>query len=104
MFISFSRSDRFFSSKYNVAPLYWSLPLCVLCQQTLPNNGFLRDHFLIFPIFSLVKEYLLRMNLEILSLHFENKNCFDVSLKAFAFEILQLLGFFLEKEIICSFI
>jgi len=42
------------------------------------------------------------MNLEILILHFENKNCFDVSLKAFAFEILQLLGFFLGKEIICS--
>jgi len=37
------------------------------------------------------------MNLEILILHFENKNCFDVSLKAFAFEILQLLDFFLEK-------
>jgi len=39
------------------------------------------------------------MNLEILILHFENKNCFDVSLKAFAFEILQLLGFFLEKRL-----
>jgi hypothetical protein len=38
------------------------------------------------------------MNLEILILHFENKNCFDVSLKAFAFEILQL-GFFLEKRL-----
>jgi len=47
----------------------------------------------------LVKEYLSRMNLEILILHFENKNCFDVSLKAFAFEILQLLGFFLEKRL-----
>jgi len=46
-----------------------------------------------------VKEYLSRMNLEILILHFENKNCFDVSLKAFAFEILQLLGFFLEKRL-----
>jgi len=64
---------------------------------TLPNNGFLSDHFLISPIFSLVKEYLSRMNLEILILHFENKNCFDVSLKAFAFEILQLLDFFLKK-------
>jgi len=69
---------------------------------TLPNNGFLSDHFHISPIFSLVKENLSRMNLEILILHFENKNCFDVSLKAFAFEILQLLGFFLGKEIICS--
>jgi hypothetical protein len=39
------------------------------------------------------------MNFEILILHFENKNCFDVSLKAFAFEILQLLGFFLEKRL-----
>jgi hypothetical protein len=51
-----------------------------------------------FPIFSLVKEYLSIINLEILILHFENKNCFDVSLKAFAFEILQL-GFFLEKRL-----
>jgi hypothetical protein len=41
------------------------------------------------------------MNLEILTLHFENKNCFDVSLKTFALEILQL-GFFLGKKIICS--
>jgi len=38
------------------------------------------------------------MNLEILILHFENKNCFDVSIKQFAFEILQLSGFFLEKK------
>ena len=66
---------------------------------TLPNNDLLSDHFHISPIFSLVKEYLSRMNLEILILHFENKNCFDVSLKAFAFEILQLLGFFLEKRL-----
>jgi hypothetical protein len=34
------------------------------------------------------------MNLEILILHFENKNYFDVSLKQFTFEILQLLGYF----------
>jgi len=46
-----------------------------------------------------MKEYLSIMNLEILILHFENKNCFDVSLKTFAFEILQLLGFFLEKRL-----
>jgi len=37
------------------------------------------------------------MNIEILILYFENKN-FDVSLKAFAFEILQL-GFFLKKRL-----
>jgi hypothetical protein len=50
-----------------------------------------------------VKEYGLRIKLEILILHFENKNCFDVSLKQFAFEIMQLLGYFLSwKEIICS--
>jgi len=66
---------------------------------TLPNNGFLSDHFHISPIFSLVKEYLSKMDLEILTLHFENKNCFDVSLKTFALEILQLLGFFLEKRL-----
>jgi len=36
------------------------------------------------------------MNLEILILHFENKNYFDVSLKQFAFEILQLLGHFIS--------
>jgi len=44
-----------------------------------------------------MKEYLSRMNLEILILHFENKNCFDVSLKQFAFEILQLPGYFSWK-------
>jgi hypothetical protein len=43
------------------------------------------------------------MNLEILILHFKNKNCFDVSLKQFVFEILQLPGyFFLGKEMIFS--
>ena len=36
------------------------------------------------------------MNLEILILNFENKNYFDASLKQFAFEILQLLGYFLS--------
>jgi hypothetical protein len=40
-----------------------------------------------------VMKYLSRMNLEILILRFENRNCFDVSLKQFAFEILQLLGY-----------
>jgi hypothetical protein len=39
------------------------------------------------------------MDLEILTLHFENKNCFDVSLKTFALEILQLLGFFSENRL-----
>jgi hypothetical protein len=60
----------------------------------------LRSHSLISLVFILVKEYGSRINLEILILHFENKNCFDVSLKQFAFEILQLLGycFFLGKE------
>jgi len=66
---------------------------------TLPNNGFLSDHFHISLIFNLVKEYLSRMDLEILTLHFENKNCFDVSLKTFALEILQLLGFFSENRL-----
>jgi hypothetical protein len=56
----------------------------------------LRDHSLISLLFILVKEYRSRMNLEILILHFENKDCFDVSLKQFAFEILQLLGYFLS--------
>jgi hypothetical protein len=43
------------------------------------------------------------MNLEILILHFKDKNYFDVSLEQFAFEILQLFAyFFLEKEMICS--
>jgi hypothetical protein len=55
----------------------------------------LRDQSLISLLLSLVKEYGSRMNLEILILHFENKNYFDVSLKQFAFEILQLLGYFL---------
>jgi hypothetical protein len=44
-----------------------------------------------------VKESLSGMTFEILTLHFENKNCFNVSLKHFAFEILQLPGTFLER-------
>jgi len=56
----------------------------------------LRGHSLISLIFNLVNEYGSRMNLEILILHFENKNYFDVGLKQFAFEILQLLGYFLS--------
>jgi hypothetical protein len=56
----------------------------------------LRGQSLISLIFSLVKEYGSRMNLEILILHFENKNYFDVNLKQFAFEILQLLSYFLS--------
>jgi len=66
----------------------------------------LSDNSLISLLFSLVKEYLFRMNLEILILHFENKICFDVSLKQFALEFLQLLVFvfcflffFLEKKL-----
>jgi hypothetical protein len=39
-------------------------------------------------LFNLVKGYLSKVNIEILILHFENKNYFDVSLKQFAFEIL----------------
>ena len=43
------------------------------------------------------------MNFEILILHFENKNCFNVILKQFVFEILQLHGFFFcGKMMICS--
>jgi len=45
-----------------------------------------------------VKESLSRMNLEVLILYFDNKNCVDVSLKQIAFEILQLLDYFLGKE------
>jgi hypothetical protein len=56
----------------------------------------LRGYSLISLLFSLVKEYGSRMNLELLILHFENKNCFNVSLKPFTFEILQLLGYFLS--------
>jgi hypothetical protein len=96
-----------FPSKHNVAPLYWSLPLTVFCQR-LRQIMVLSDNSLISLLFSLVKEYLFRMNLEILILHFENKICFDVSLKQFALEFLQLLVFvfcflffFLGKEIIC---
>jgi hypothetical protein len=64
----------------------------------------LRSHSLISLLFSLVKEYGSKMNLEILILHFENKNYFDVSLKQFASEILHTpwLFSFLGKEIICS--
>jgi len=52
--------------------------------------------FLSFSVW--VKEYLFRRKLEILILHFENKNCFDVSLKQFAFETLQLLDYFSWKR------
>jgi hypothetical protein len=62
----------FFSSKHNVAPLYWSLPLSVLCQR-LRQIMVLRGHSLISLIFNLVKENGFRMNLEILISHFENK-------------------------------
>jgi len=88
-----------FSSKHNVAPLYWPLPLSVLCKR-LKQIMILSDHYLISLLFSLVKEYLFIMNLEISILCFENKNCFEVSLKQFTFEILQLLSyfFFLEKR------
>jgi len=54
----------------------------------------LRDQSLISLHFNLVKEYGLRIKLEILILHFENKNCFNVSLKQFAFEILDFLGYY----------
>ena len=57
----------------------------------------LSDHSLISLLFSLVKEYMFKMNLEILISHFENKNCFDVILKQFALEFLQL-GFFPWKR------
>jgi hypothetical protein len=59
------------------------------------NNDFKKPLFL-FGLVSM-KKYLSRMNFEILILHFNNKNCFDVSLKQFAFEILQLLGNFLAN-------
>ena len=81
-------------SKHNIAPLYWSLPPSMLCQ-LLRKIMVLRGSSLISLLFSLVKEYGSRMNLEILILHFKNKNYFDVSLKQFDFEILQLLGYFL---------
>jgi hypothetical protein len=52
-----------------------------------------------------VKGYVSGMNLEILMLYFENKNYFDVSLKQFAFEILQLPDYyFFGKEIICFYV
>jgi hypothetical protein len=54
------------------------------------NNDFKR------PFSHLVKEYGSRMNLEILILPFDNKNCFDMNLKQFAFEILQLFGYYLS--------
>lgn len=84
-----------FPSKHNVAPLYWSLPLSVLCQR-LRQIMVLRGHSLISLLYILEKEYGFRMNLEILILHFENKNYFNASLKHFAFEILQLLDYFIS--------
>jgi len=69
-----------FPSKHNVAPLYWLLLLGVLCQR-VKQIMVLSDHSLISLIFSVVKEYVSRMNLEILILHFKNKNYFGVSLE-----------------------
>jgi hypothetical protein len=70
-------------SKYNIALLYWLLLLSVLCQWLrqiiVLSNPSLLSLFLV-----LVKESLPKINFEILILHFENKNCFDVSLKQFA--------------------
>jgi hypothetical protein len=54
----------------------------------------LSNLFFPFSFLILVKESLSIMSLEILILPFENKNCFDVSLKQFAFEILQLPSYF----------
>jgi len=65
-----------------------------MLYQRLKKIMVLRDQSLISLLFILVKEYGSRIKLEILILHFKNKNCFDVSLKQFAFEILQLLGYF----------
>jgi len=84
-----------FSYKGSILLLNTMLPPSVLCQW-LRQIMFLRGHSLISLLFSFVKEYGSRMNLEILILHFENKNYFVVSLKQFAFEILQLLGYFLS--------
>ena len=81
--------------KPNVALLYWSLPPSMLCQ-LLRQIMVLRGFYPISLSFSLVKEYGSRMNFEILILHFENKNYFNVNLKQFAFEILQLFGYFLS--------
>jgi hypothetical protein len=61
---------------------------------TQTNNGLEYIFYHVSPFLVLVKKYLSRINLEILILHFENKNIFDVSLKQFAFVILQLPGYF----------
>jgi hypothetical protein len=86
-----------FPFKHNVAPCTGHYPKCA--RSATQTNDDLNDHSLISLIFSLVEEYLSRMNLEVLILHFKNKNCFDVSIKQFAFEILQLSSFFLEKRL-----
>jgi hypothetical protein len=62
----------------------------------------LSDHSLISLLFlvwwrNIYSEWILNLHLA-----FWKQKLSDVSLKAFAFEILQLLGFFLGKEIICS--
>ena len=81
------RDDRF--SLNTMLLVLVIAPKCAM-SLTQMNNGFKRS-------FShLVKEYGSRMNLEILILPFDNKNCFDMNLKQFAFEILQLLGYYLS--------
>ena len=96
----FSKKDCY-SFSTQCCPLVLAIaPRCAL-SATQKNNGF-KWPFSHFFFLSLMKKYLSWMNLEILIFHFENKNCFNVSLKQYVFEILQLLGFFLGKEIICS--
>ena len=89
-------------SKPNVALLYWSLPPNVLCQW-FRQIMVLRDHSLISLLFSLVKEYGSRMNLEILILHFKNKNYLMwIWNNSLLKSCNSLVIFFLVKEIMCS--
>ena len=83
------RDDRF--SLNTMLLVLVIAPKCAM-SLTQMNNGFKR------PFSHLVKEYGSRMNLEILILPFDNKNCFDMNLKQFAFEILQLLGYYLSQK------
>jgi len=80
--------------------LYWSLPPSVFCQR-FRQIKVLRGHSLISLLFSLVEEYGSRMNLEILILHFGNKNYFDVSPITICFWNLATpwLFSFLEKRL-----
>jgi len=95
MFIFFSRRDRFFLLNIMLPSCTGHCPRCALSE--LYQIMVFKRLFSHLSHFQLGKGIIVQN--ESWSCILKTKNCFDVSLKAFAFEILQLLGFFLEKRL-----